>query len=159
MLLLPTGGYIVGSVNHEGDKIKRLAVENNKLINDATLVKMVEEDAKFIQIDKDYKAGPVAIKNLFIEKITSGDSGDSGAGVQSDSIDGMIKKVEERVNEKTDTAVRNPHPVEVKVKIYTKDGNIFTGTLMKETSDQIVIRSSLGVIKISKSKIYRRIDL
>jgi tetratricopeptide (TPR) repeat protein len=148
--------YLVGSVNHEGEKIKRLAVENNKLIKDATLVKMVEEDAKFMQTDKDHKAGPVAIKNLFTEKITSGDS---GAGVQSDSIDKMIKKVEERVNEKTGTAVRNPHPVEVKVKIYTKDGNIFTGTLMKETSDQIVIRSSLGVIKISKSKIYRRIDL
>jgi tetratricopeptide (TPR) repeat protein len=148
--------YLVGSVNHEGGEIKRLAVENNKLVKDETLVKMVEEDAKFIKNDKNHNSDSAKIKNLFSGKIAFDEP---GTGINSESIDKMIRKTEERVNDNKNLSSYRNDPVEMKVKIYTKDGNIFTGILVKETPDQIVIRSSLGVIKISRSKISRRIDL
>jgi len=149
--------YLVGSVNFNGEKIKKLAVENNKLINDDTLIKIVDEDEKFRTPDsKTNSADSVKVKSAFAEKISSRDL---NTAIQSNSIDKMIKKVEERVNDKKNIKVNQSRPADVEVKIFTKDGNIFTGVLMKETSDQIVINSSLGVIKISKSKISRRIDL
>ena len=149
--------YLVGSVNFDGEKIKKLAVENNKLINDDTLIKIVDEDEKFRTANDKKSAGySFKVKSTFAEKISSSDL---NAGIQSNSIDKMIKKVEERVNKKKNVINKQNHPAEVKVKIYTKDGNIFTGILLKETSDQIVLSSSLGVIKINKSKISRRINL
>jgi tetratricopeptide (TPR) repeat protein len=147
--------FLVGSVNFEGQKIRKLAVENNKLIDDNTLVKMAEEDLKFREIGSDQVNASEAHKT-FADKIISGNS---NAAAEAGSIDRMIKKVEEKINEKKNTVRKNSPAAEVRVKIFTKDGNIFIGTLVNETADEIVINSSLGNIKIKKSGISRRINL
>ncbi|HNX25426.1 MAG TPA: hypothetical protein PKG60_15370 [Spirochaetota bacterium] len=147
--------FLVGSAAYEGEKIKKLAVENNRLINDDTLVKMVEEDSKFRKSDNDQRDNK-AIQNSFADKIiTSG----VNTSVESNSIDRMIKKVEEKLNDKKNISNKVNPPGEVRVKIFTNDGNIFIGILVKETPAEIVIKSSLGSIKISKSRISRRINL
>ncbi len=150
--------FLVGSVNYEGEKIKQLAIENNRLVNNDTLNKMIEEDSKFKIKESNNKEilKSIKIKDPFAEKLTSGDF---SLGIQSGLIDRMIKKAEERANDKKSITNNKSTPDKVKVKIFTNDGNIFTGILMKETPDQIVINSSLGVIKINKSKISRRINL
>jgi hypothetical protein len=98
--------------------------------------------------------------NPLADKITAGNS---DAAVEASSIDRMIKKVEEKVNEKANekktAGVKAHQPAGERVKIFTKDGNIFIGTIVKETSDEIVINSSLGSIRINKSRISRRINL
>jgi tetratricopeptide (TPR) repeat protein len=150
--------YLVGSVNLEGEKIRKLAVENNKLINDSTLVKMTEEDSKFRKKENEQAgaAEGAAVKDPFSEKIGRIDV---NSAIQSGSIDRMIKKVEEKVNQKKNVSEKAPVRKDVRVKIFTMDGNIFTGILVKETPEEITISSSLGNIKISKSKISRRINL
>ena len=147
--------FLVGSVNIEGEKIKKLAVENNRLIDDDTLVKMVEEDSKFSKNENQNGNKPDE-HNSFEDKIISGNV---NAALESNSIDRMIKKTEDKLNEKKNTGNKIHPPKNVKVKIFTKDGNIFIGILVKETADEVVISSSIGSVKISKSRISRRINL
>lgn len=147
--------FLVGSVNFEGQKIRKLAVENNKLINDDTLVKMAEEDLKFRDSGND-KANQQDVHKSFADKIVKGNS---DAAVEAGLVDRMIKRVEEKINEKKNTVSKSSSAAGGRVKIFTKDGNIFIGTVVKETADEIVINSSLGSIKINKSGISRRINL
>lgn len=147
--------FLVGSVNYEGQKIMKLAAANNKLIEDDTLVKMAEEDSKFRESGSD-QLNASEIHKPFADKIITGNS---DAAVEAGSIDRMMKKVEEKISEKKNTAGKSIIAAEVRVKIFTKDGNIFIGTLVKETADEIVLNSSLGNIKINKSGISRRINL
>jgi len=147
--------FLVGSVNFEGQKIRKLAVENNKLIDDKILVKMAEEDLKFRESGSD-QVNTSEVHKTFAEKIITVNS---DAAVEAGSIDRMMKKVEEKINANKNTVRKNSPAAEVRVKIFTKDGNIFIGTLVKETADEIVLNSSLGSIKIKKSGISRRINL
>lgn len=146
--------YLVGSVVYDGDKIRKLSLENNRLINDDILVKMADEDSKF---RKKKNIQPEAgVKDSYIEKITSSVINQE---IQSGSIDRMIEKVEKKVKEKKNISIKAPVPEEKRIKVFTSGGNIFTGILLKETSNEIAIRSSLGIIKIRKSNISRRINL
>ena len=150
--------YLVGSVNIEGDKIKKLSMENNRLINDEILIKMADEDSKYHR--KIEKSGNVeftrGLNNSLAEKI---ENGDTKSVITEDSIDRMIKNVEVKVNGKRSITEKVSLNQEMRLKIFTNDGNIFIGTLKKETSDEIIIRSSIGDIKISKSRVSRRINL
>ena len=146
--------YLVGLVNHEGEKIKKLAVKNNKLIKDETLVKMVGVDSRF-RTKNDGAKGDLTGSDDF----SGGKIGDSASAVEGAVIERMIKQVEEKLSEKKSGPVKSsPHP-EVKLKIYTNDGNIFNGILVRENSEEVVIKSSLGIITIRKSRISRRINL
>ena len=146
--------YLVGSVNYEGEKIKELALENNKLINDETIVKMVSEDSRFRRIN-DKAKGEFPERDDLSGRGTVGDV----SAVEGAVIERMIKQVEEKLSEKKRGTVKSVSPVEIRLKIYTNDGNIFNGILVRENRDEIVIKSSLGIITISKNRISRRINL
>lgn len=146
--------YLVGSVNHEGEKIRKLAVENNKLIKDENLIKMVSEDSRFRTKNGRGKSELTGIG--FSSGVVAGDA---ASAVEGALIERMIKQVEEKLSEKKSGTVKSVPPVEVRLKIYTNDGNIFNGTLVRENSEEVVIKSSLGIITISKSRISRRINL
>ncbi len=146
--------FLVGSVNHEGEKIIRLAVENNKLIRDETLVKMVSEDSRFR-----IKNGRVKGDLPGREDFSGGKTGDAVSAVEGAVIERMIKQVEEKLSDQKSGTVKSIPHAEVRLKIYTNDGNIFNGVLVRENSEEVVIKSSLGIITISKSRISRRINL
>jgi len=145
--------FLVGSVNHGGEKIKRLALENNKLIKDETLVKMVSEDSRF-------RGNPDNVKNDLSGREDNSSGGDVAASAIGDAvIEKMFEQVEEKLNDKKSGTVKKRSPAEVRLKIYTNDGNIFNGILLRENREEVVIKSSLGIITISKSRISRRINL
>ncbi len=146
--------YLVGSVNHEGERIKKLALENNKLINDETIVKMVSESSRVMR-KKDKVKGEFSGKYNF----SGGETVGYDSIVEGAVIERMIKQVEDKLSEKKSGTVKKGSPAEVRIKIYTNDGNIFNGILVRENRDEIVIKSSLGIITISKTRISRRINL
>lgn len=146
--------YLVGLVSHEGERIKKLAVKNNKLIKDETLVKMVGVDSRF-RMENDRVKGGLPGRDDFSE----GKTGDAASAVESAVIERMIKQVEDKLSEKKSGAVKSIPYAEVRLKIYTNDGNIFNGILLRENREEIVIKSFLGIITISKSRISRRINL
>lgn len=77
-------------------------------------------------------------------------------------VDLLIKKVNNRLEKERKAGKKRKIQAEaapLKVKIYMKDGNIFTGFVIRETNSQLILKTSIGKITIDKKKISRRIYL
>ena len=84
----------------------------------------------------------------------------SSSLVKEKKVEKMIRMVDDRMSIKSGRKVKpDTQPEKRMVKIYTSDGNIFTGTIVSESGGTVVVRTSLGDIRIEKSMISRRINL
>ncbi len=147
--------YIAGGTSFGGEKIRELAVKNSSMLNDNAFVKLVEEGAKYILHGKEDSG--LSIKDKLSAEIPEWKT--SGI-VQEKKIEMMIRKVDARISTSGAKRLKGETPdSETMVKIYTTDGNIFTGTIVSDAGDIIVIRTSLGDITIEKSRVSRRINL
>lgn len=147
--------FIVGGLSEENMKVRELALKNSLIINDAAFGKLVEESERFFPGEKD---DPVFVQKKII--IPEDEGGKARKIAMEKKISMMIGKVEERISggPVAVKAVVKP-PEKRMVKIYTTDGNIFTGILINDSDGAVVVRTSFGEIKIDKSRISRRINL
>ncbi len=147
--------FIMGGLAAGGEKIRNLARKNNRLLDDSLFEKLVDENIKFSSWNRD------ETENRLKEILPDEQGEQKAAGtVREKKVEMMIRKVEERISGKVQTReVRKVVPEKRMVRIYTTDGNIFTGILISDRGGAVVVRTSLGDIRIEKSRISRRIDL
>jgi len=145
----------MGGLAAGGEKIRNLARKNNRLLDDSLFEKLVDENIKFSSWNRD------ETENRLKEILPDEQGEQKAAGtVREKKVEMMIRKVEERISGKVQTReVRKVVPEKRMVRIYTTDGNIFTGILISDRGGAVVVRTSLGDIRIEKSRISRRIDL
>jgi tetratricopeptide (TPR) repeat protein len=147
--------FIVGGLSAENAKVRELAMKNSAMLNDNAFGKLVEESERFISTDKD------AVQFRPENDKLPGDNGERAQRLAREKkISMMIEKVEEKISggDKSVKSVVQPS-AKRGVKIYTIDGNIFTGILVSESGSSVTVRTSFGDIKIEKSRISRRISL
>lgn len=144
--------FVAGSITPSGGKLLQLAEKNSLMIKDSSFSKLIEENARYSPAEKT-GLPEVTVSADEIQRRAS-------SAVREKKIEMMIRQVDRRMNVKTagkgETAVI---PEKRLIKIYTTDGNIFTGTLMNDSGGTVTVRTSIGDIKIEKSRISRRIDL
>lgn len=146
--------FIVGGLSLEGEKIRDLAMKNSRILNDASFGKLIEESERY-SAENDGETGIFLKSRIVPEK-----GGQKIEGIVKDKkIDMMIREVEERISGDPVKKNRDIPPAKQVVKIYTIDGNIFTGTVVSDKGGDVVVRTSLGDIRIEKSRISRRINL
>jgi len=147
--------FIVGGLSAENTKVRELALKNSLMINDVSFGKLVEESEKFLPWEKD--------EQVFVQEkiiIPHEEREKARKIAREKKISMMIGKVEERISGgpvAVKTVVKPPE--KRMVKIYTTDGNIFTGILINDSAGAVVVRTTFGEIKIEKTRISRRINL
>jgi hypothetical protein len=145
--------FIVGGLSPENSKVRELAMKNSVLLNDETFGKLSEESVRFAPADDEIYFIPE-------RSVNADDGADARDLAKLKKIEKMIERVDERISGKTvheKTLIKTPE--RRMVKIYTTDGNIFTGTLINDAGGSVVIRTSFGDISIEKTRISRRINL
>ncbi len=146
--------FIVGGLSAANKKVRELAIKNSLMLKDATFRKLVEESERFTHGDnKDILIIPDTVK------LPDENGEKAGRLAREKKINMMISRVEERISGGPVVVKPAVKPEEQMVKIYTTDGNIFTGTLVDDTGSSVVVRTSFGDIKIEKSRVSRRINL
>ncbi|MDY6935475.1 MAG: hypothetical protein SVZ03_14775 [Spirochaetota bacterium] len=148
--------YIIGSLVHNGSKIKQLAVKNNELIKDVSFTKAVSDTSEIYKstgIENSLTQSTV-FKDSFMEIDKNFSSIDDE---KLKSYDNAIKKIDEKIEEEKKRKLigkikRKP----VKIKVYTDDGNVFVGRVVKETRDYMRLKTIIGGVKINKNKIIKR---
>ncbi len=147
--------FIVGGLSAENMKVRELAMKNSVMLNDAAFGKLVEESERFASGDKDG-----ALFTPESVKLPHDEGENAQILAREKKISMMISKVEEKITG-GDTPVKSTvqPPAKRGVKIYTIDGNIFTGTLVSESGSSVTVRTPFGDITIEKSRISRRIRL
>ena len=149
--------FIAGALSAGGRKIQTLALKNNRILKEKTLSKMAVEESKFN--GKSKLNDESSADRAFTRVLKSFPPPDP---VKDASLDLMIKQVEKKIIEsekKPKRIVRSVKQKDQKVRVYTNDGNIFTGIIVREEKESIDIRTSIGVIKIMRSKISRQVNL
>lgn len=146
--------FIVGGLSAANKKVRELAIKNSLMLKDETFGKLVEESERFTHGDnKDILIIPDTVK------LPDENGEKAGRLAREKKINMMISRVEERISGGPVVVKPAVKPEEQMVKIYTTDGNIFTGTLVDDTGSSVVVRTSFGDIKIEKSRVSRRINL
>jgi tetratricopeptide (TPR) repeat protein len=148
--------YISGALANDGQKVKELAMSNNRVLNDRVFDRMLVEEKRLHRVnnekreeDSAFETRKAAIEGrypvLIVEKIKTLGS----MAVRS------LKMVAEVIGPRPEVRV----PQEIKMKIQTNDGNVFVGVIIDDEKDYIVIRSLIGNIRIPKSKITHRTEI
>lgn len=145
--------FIIGGLGTGGAKIRELAMKNSEMLNDSAFDRLVEESEKYSAVESKSVERDIKKEDNSIEEKSS-------SLVKEKKVEKMIRMVDDRMSIKSGRKVKpDTQPEKRMVKIYTSDGNIFTGTIVSESGGTVVVRTSLGDIRIEKSMISRRINL
>lgn len=127
--------FIVGSLIQDGDKIKKISIENNKVIKDDTLEKMADEETKFQTEEKKLNVNDESRDdhNSLISNIVAGNV---KSALESASINEMMKKAEAQAKKKR-TKIEKPHTEdEINVKVFAEEGTISLEEWLKKKQEQ-----------------------
>jgi len=145
--------YLTAAAEPDGERIKTLAMKNNLILKDKTLKKMIQEETRIVRTSSHEMK--IKKKKIFIKTLKKHEKGQPKSVREMKSLDTMIRSIDKKIklrNIKLDRAV-----IPERVKIYTTDGNIFTGTITRESKEFLILKTSIGSIKIDKNKISRQI--
>jgi len=147
--------FVVGGLSAANMKVRELAVKNSLILGDETFQKLVEESDRFSPAEKQ--------DTVFITEqdgIPDDDAEKAQRLAREKKLERMIAEVEEKISGSPEVIKRSEDlRLNRSIKIYTTDGNIFTGLLVDDSGKAVVVRTSFGDIKIEKSRISRRINL
>ena len=157
-----------------GEKLKQLAIKNNQSLKDENLTQMIYEysnlgidstlfSQQFIEPDTESEVVKLYLTNQSIDtnKILEKNSEkpkslDNKADSNQKSL---IQKTEEKQPIKTElqqTATQQQKPKLIRIKITTKKGDIFSGELISENKDFIMLSTMIGTLTINKKDITTR---
>ena len=144
--------FIMGSVSRKGSKIMKLAINNNRLIKDKVFDKMVQ-DVKKITHSKKNSSNKIFLlqKNFNIKE--------DDTFISDENVQTYVSKINKRLGVNTKKKQKVRTYTLRRLRIFTKDGNIFVGTVIKETPDVITLKTLVGRVEIQKSKIKQSIRL
>jgi len=150
--------YIAGSMAHNGSTIKKLSIKNNIHLNDNTLKDMIEIDNRNSKFRQEQNSRNVLKKSLFIKTMNKIEkTSPIFTTAELEKYKKTIKNIDGKaVKHKVIKRKKNITIKIVKLRIYINDGNQFIGTIIYETNSFINLSTSLGIIKINKSKILKR---
>jgi tetratricopeptide (TPR) repeat protein len=152
--------YIAGSLASNGEKVKNMAMNNNRTIKDPVLDKMVDQETKLrgpekpIQDDifqkelvKEESRNPV----LNVEKLEATAKMEAPKPVQK------VEKLEAPAKIEPPKPViqdkKQPAPKPVTFRVNTIEGNIFIGVIQQETGEFVRLGTMIGPVTIPRNKI------
>jgi|GEM_PF-1014823 len=170
--------YLAGFTANNGRLIKILSIRNNLRLNDNTLKDMIKIDRRINKFRHERNPRNVLKNSLFIktmkriEKISPifapaelekyskmTKSHDRITDKKKTIIENKNNTIETVKTIKTIQTVKTVKPAKtkntIKYRIYINDGNQFIGAITHETASFINFSTSLGNIKINKSKIIK----
>ena len=118
--------YMIGTSTGKDD-IQKVSVELNEKLHDPVLTEMIEGGSKSAMAGRAHDLIEADVPTDTSEKVTE---------LLSDDTFRFLKKGEYLV-------------------IFTNDGNTFKGALLDQSKDYIVLKSSIGIIKVKRDRIIR----
>ncbi len=140
--------FIIGSLSESGAGLRERAAENNEVLQDETFKKMADQVAR---IEKMKAAGPAATDKI-LENTLKGFEEHSPV-IDEKKIDSYEELNTANPSEKGRVKKREKLQT---VKIYTTDGNIFVGSVLRETDSAVYLKTMIGKVNIEKSRILKR---
>lgn len=151
--------YIAGALanNVNGDEVKKLAIKNNSYLHDRTFKKMLQEETKLRKNNKKNKWLNEQIALSQVQKpVIKPKSVDSLKSLQASISIKKPRQIRKKPKTSKDKISSKGKTGKVTVRIKTSEGNVFIGTVKKETANSIVIQSILGNIEIPKKNIAQK---
>jgi len=145
--------YISGALANNGEKVKNLAMGNNRVLKDTVFDRMLVEESRIRNIDDDTQE-----RNRNLGKEMAAFERRYPVLI-ADKIESLGNRVMRSFKKMTAAIRPKPEagsPQEVKIKIQTSDGNVFVGVITAETKDYIILKSLIGDVRIPKGKITGR---
>jgi len=142
--------FLMGRKSITGKTYEKLASENNKKIKDRNF-------REFSKTYKFYKEDDV--QSLIIKTIESDKDEKESEKTRLDTAEKILSKVISKNRESKAKTTSLKITKKIKIKIYTADGNIFTGYIEKENKKNIIMKSSLGLIIINKKDVKKRVKM
>jgi len=151
--------YLIGALALNGKRIKILAEKNNQLLGDEIFSKMIEEEKKVSPHDNLEKN---SMRSDFLKSIIEKNEINNPVfeAAELKTVDKLLKRVNRKIlkEENLQKRIRGAAgKAPLKVKIYMRDGNIFTGYIISETATKLLLKTSIGNITVIKKKISRQI--
>ncbi len=151
--------YIAGVLanNRNGDKVKKQAIKNNTSLNDTSFKRMLQEERK---LQKDESKSSWLQEQISLSQtqdpVLKSENIDSLKNMKAGITTEKPVRAKRRQKSLRKRAVSKEKAKETKVRITTREGNIFIGIIKKETANSLVIHSILGELEIPKKKISRK---
>ncbi len=150
--------FITGSLAHNGSNLKELAIQNNKFLKDKIFSKLVDEAAKISQAEDD--KGKLRKNKYFQESLNLVEEERPVLDEKKvKHYDMSAIKIEEKPKEKREIEKRPGKKKLDRVTIETIDGNVFIGSIEKESDGAVTIRTAVGRVNIEKNRIKKRENL
>ncbi|MCP4130237.1 MAG: hypothetical protein GY754_04580 [bacterium] len=142
--------YIMGSFAENGAWIKNLAIKNNLLLKDRSFSRLISE------------FDPVLAKNIMsnkmkriLKKFEEKDPVFDRTAIEQ--LSNLNKKIDAKINEKNKTGQKKgsyKSRFSGTIQITTRKGNIFVGSIEKETAKDLFLKTTaIGIVKIEKKNI------
>lgn len=166
--------YINAALSRDNKKLKQVAVNNNKLLKDKSFGKLVDSNKKYNRTDQFAKriAKNPNLKTAFnIGQNVS--TNDNKSKIKR--YDKAIKKVDDTIkaqkvaaskrklipNKKNDKDKKKKFDFVnmgkmKRMKIFTRDGNVFIGHVIGEDNVSILLKTLVGTVEIEKKRVSKR---
>ena len=134
--------YIAGSLATNGEKLKNLAVRNNREIRDPVFDKMVDQETRLRLPEEEENAA------IFQEELAKEESRYPVLNIEKIKF---LSTMEPAVPLNRDR-IHKAAP-EIIVRVNTVQGDIFIGAIQQETKEYIVLATMIGTVKIPRKNI------